>query len=175
MVNAISKFGSILIAIALLAIMPIYKQSWSAEQIVYNRVNNITSTISSRVREKGYISRDDYEELLSDLNNTNKFYEIKLLHRKREVYPLNESNPLYSKDKPFAELYDEYTEKDIFDVIYDKSSVKIYKMRVNDEFSIYVREKGVGPYYIIKDFLTGSDSKSMIFARYGGTVENEID
>lgn len=166
-----SKIYGFILIIILLIIIPTYYQLWIIDKIVYSRVDNITYAFNDNVRKSGYISRKMYEDFLKQLAGTKRIYSIEMRHDKVKYYPISTDNKKFRSEKPWMELKDEYTEKQILEKLYDKAAPSDYLLSKGDNFSVKVIDKNPRILSIIFNNL----KTSIINITYGGMVYNEIN
>ena len=171
MPNILSKLASLIMAVLLIVIM-MYDRTNYIERYVSNQVNVSANRFQKEARRKGYIDQKSYDQLLSELNNTGKLYDIKMLHRDIKYYPVDKS---IDENKYKIETF-RHNEKEILNKIYNEK--KNYLMRYGDDFQITINEKGESANSILWKALSGDKADkgdNNIFASFGGAVENEIN
>ncbi|MBU5228126.1 hypothetical protein KQI36_15955 [Clostridium senegalense] len=167
MPNILSKLASLIMAVLLIVIM-MYDRTNYVERYVSNQVNVSVNRFQKEARRKGYVDKELYDNLLKELNNTGRLYDVKILHRDIKYYPVANVDENGYKVEMFR-----HNEKEILDRIYNKN--KIYLMRYGDDFQITVNEKGESANNILWSVLSGDKADYSIFASFGGAVENEIN
>lgn len=175
--DSISTFFSILIIGLLLVIIPVERQYDMVDKLAYTQIQTITSKFQYEACKNGYIDRKMYDDFSRSLGATGRSYDIKFVHRQAKYYPLKPGDPQYTKEKPWIENFEEHHETEILKTIYDKKnpSNDIYKMHVNDDFKVIVKDRGLSQSTALKAMLNSSSKNtSYVFAEYGGGVQNEI-
>lgn len=169
MPNILSKFASLMIAVLLIVIM-MYDRTNYIERYISNQVNVSANRFQKEARRKGYVDKQSYDQLMKELNNTGRTYDIKLLHRDIKYYPVKRD----IDENGYTVEYFRHNEKEILEVIYNKD--KKYLMRMGDDFQITVVEKGTSANKVLWGALSGDRNQNInIFASFGGAVENEVD
>lgn len=166
-----SKIYGFILIIILLIVIPTYYQLWIIDKLVYSRVDNITYDFNDRVRKSGYISKKNYEDFIFQLSATKRVYSIEMRHDKVKYYPLDEKNRDYTPEKPWIELKDEYTEKQILEKIYGNNAPADYLLSKGDNFYVKVIDKNPRILSIISKNL----KNSIVNITYGGMVYNEVN
>lgn len=173
MVNSISKVFSIIVAVVLM-VMITYNMFWVIDRMVYNQVNVINNRFQKEARTRGYIDKEMYDSFTRELTATGRMYDIEMLHRSIKYYPLSKSSKDYTEEKPYSIEYFKHNEYEILDQIYNKD--KRYLMRIGDDFTVTVRDKGTRGSRVLWNVVGGTkETNTLIFSTYGGMVENEIN
>lgn len=133
-------------------------------------VKNSVNQFQKNVRKKGYITKQLYMNLASDIGSTG-MYKIELTHSIPKVYPLKPTDPLYSADKPWIELDEKHYSNEIIPVILGKDS-KDYYMSYGDDFKVHVTKVGkTGLEYILS--VLGLKYYEPLDFPLGGMVQND--
>lgn len=172
MINPLSKIFAFILFLYLAIIVPVYNQFWMVDKLINNQVNVTTSKFQKVARNHGYVSKEDYEMFTRELANTRRDYTITMVHRKIQYYPLSPTDPKYKPEKPYSVESIAFAQDAILNDIYINH--KDYKMNYGDDFDVKVNEKNgfnKGS-NIFLNFISGNtNSKSLIYANYGGMVE----
>lgn len=125
----------LVVGIVVIILFPIVYFNQKQDITIQQQVNNAILSFSGDVREKGYIDKDDYEQLVEKLQQLGGVYDIKLSHTHQSL------EPEYRIRTP-AEVIDEqnkeYTgtnERNYFDVNTELPDVydPVYEGNVNTE------------------------------------------
>lgn len=172
MINPLSKLFAFILFLFLAIIVPVYNQFWMADKMINNQVNVVTDRFQKQIRNHGYVSKENYETFTRELANTGRDYTITMVHRKVQYYPLAPTDPKYKPEKPYSVELLALNQDAILDEIYHKQMD--YKMNYGDDFDVKVNEKNgfnKGS-NIFLNFISGNtNSRSLIYANYGGMVE----
>ncbi|TYQ16013.1 UNVERIFIED_CONTAM: hypothetical protein Cloal_2514 [Acetivibrio alkalicellulosi] len=168
--NPLSQFAAILLAVLLLFVAPIYRMSWFKDQEIYKFINNESSKFVENVRLKGFVSKSSLEGFLNGLNKTGYLYDVQIIHTKKQYYPLYPGDAGYSPDNTFVVIDEKYFTKEILDKIYNENND--YRMNIGDNFEIIVVNRTKSQAMVFSS-LMGGRGDTMIFARYGGAIQNE--
>ncbi len=147
----------LVVGIVVIILFPIVYFNQKQDITIQQQVNNEILSFSGDVKEKGYIDKDDYEQLVERLQQLGGVYDIKLSHTHQSL------EPEYRIRTP-AEVIDEqnteYTgtnERNYFDVNTELPDVydPVYEGNVNTETNETVladaEDKPAGPNHIHGD------------------------
>lgn len=162
--NYFSKMMAFLIAVLLLFIVPTFRTYWIIDQAVLKTLNLSTQEFVNNVRQKGFISKNMYEDFLRKISTTGYVYDIEMLHDKQVYYPNGKGNFIIASET--------FASKNILKDVFDKSKEYRYLMKKGDNFSLQLKNKGTSGSAVFMKLFGGSNS-SMLFSRYGGMVSNE--
>ena len=150
--NPLGKVIDVIIAIIVLFFVPFIWTTVKTEQVENTYARSVIDNFAEKVAINGYISSDDYEQLVSDLYRVRRKYSIEFCHA-ATVY-----EPEYSGGV-FTGNVMEYTDKTYTDEIIRKMDTKgAYLMNLGDSFTISIyqrRVKGVSAFAMML-FKTGS-------------------
>lgn len=171
MPNTLEKYFAIILVVLLLFIEPQYRFYRNIDFTVNKLINDSTREFVNDIRNKGYISKEMYENYIIQLSNTRRVYDIKIIHTKYVYYPLNASHSEYSIDKPYVILNEQYSNFHILDTIFNQG--ENYYMNKDDDIVVHAYDNT--PVTGTKVFLNTLGIKNYIpvFARYGGGITNE--
>lgn len=160
--NVLSQVAAIILAVMILFVAPAYRISWLRDQEVYKYVSKETSQFVNNVRLKGFVSKENLELFLSELNKTNNTYDVQIVHTQKAYYP--------SGSDAFQVVDDKHFTREILEKVYNKGEE--YPMKAGDNFEVVVVNRSRTGSMVFSSLLGGSGD-TMIFARYGGAIQNE--
>lgn len=113
MEDNVQRVFSILIAMLLFFLVPMYMAFEKKDDISYALALKITSSFVENVKEKGYISRKMYDDFISQLALTDNTYEIKLEHVSKKYVPAiyvynDQDNSILNFKLDYNQYKDEY-------------------------------------------------------------------
>ncbi len=150
--NPLGKVVDIIIAIIVMFFVPFIWTMSKSEQVENTYARSVIDNFAEKVAINGYISSDDYEQLVSELCRVNRRYDIELCHT-ATVYEPEYSGGVYTGNVM------EYINKTYTDEILRKMGNKgAYLMNIGDSFTISIyqrRVKGVSAFAMML-FKTGS-------------------
>lgn len=133
-------------------------------------VKNSVNQFQKDVRKKGYITKQLYMNLASDIGSTG-IYKIELIHGQPRVYPLKPTDRLYKADKPWIELEEKHYSNEILPVILGKDS-KDYYMEYGDDFEVRVTKVDKTALEYISSMIGLKYYEPLDF-KLGGKVQND--
>ena len=99
--------------------------AYNNDQIQRQNVESSLSTFCDIVRERGFVSKGYYEQIMSDVSKYN--YEIRLVHKRSFI------------DSSYREVEDISTNEVILQTLYNKAvpeQQRLYRMKKGDQFKI---------------------------------------
>lgn len=93
MEDTLQRVFSVLVAIVIFFLLPLYIAFEKKDDISYSLALKITSNFVDNVKNKGYLSKDMYNDFISNLAATGNDYDIKMEHLSKKYYPV-----IYSYD-----------------------------------------------------------------------------
>lgn len=170
MKNSFSEVVMIIITCFLFFIYPIYSVVQKEDAIVQAYVNEETTEFVDMIRNNGYLSDDMYSLFQKKILKTNNRYEIKMIHRHKQI------NPIYSDDGRLQDdvnvIYHNTYEEDILRKIYEEDG--IYKMNQGDFISVSIYNTNPTLSSRFQEFFLGTSVQHSICVRYGGMIRDEI-
>lgn len=180
--EAVSKVFTIILAVALCLMFPLYDHFYKADLITYNYVYNETISFVESVSDQGKITPETYNIFLNKLHQTGRFYEVEFEHYAKRVSPLyTDPTNVNTFTGDIFTYYDGYYTETILGKMFDGASTipiddkrRHYMMSRGDKFSITVKSTSRSASEIMRDAFTGrvSTGESINIA-YGGMVRNE--
>ena len=85
MEDTLQRFFAILVAVVIFFLLPLYIAFEKKDDISYSLALKITSNFVNDVKNKGYITRDMYNDFISDLAVTGNSYDIKMEHVAKNI------------------------------------------------------------------------------------------
>ncbi len=100
MEDTLQRVFSVLVAVIIFFLLPLYIAFEKKDDISYSLALKITSNFVDNVKNKGYLSKDMYDNFISNLAVTGNDYDIKMEHLSKKYYPV-----IYSyKDNTYKEI-----------------------------------------------------------------------
>lgn len=158
--DSFGKIIEIMVAIALLFLLPIYYLSLQQDAVCQSQIRTMTAYFVDSIRNQGYMTENMYQFFLRELDSTGQVYHVELSYYKKvEVqneegeyetcYELNHTKELLSEEKI------EFKKGDFF---------KAEVFNVSRPLSAK-----------ITDIVLGVDiSNKQIYTVYGGAIRDEI-
>lgn len=166
--NPLSIIVAVMVTIFVLISIINVDEFKAIEKTKDNHVKTVTNNFQNRVREQGYLDKDTYEMFIKEISNAQELYDIKLIHKRKAVYP-------GSQNQFKVEFY-EYDEKNILNVLYKNN--KRYMMSFGDDFNVEVYQKGIRNSEVIRAWarndVSNFENKRRI-AHGGGMIKNEFN
>ena len=88
---------AVLIASVVFFILPVYILAEKQDLYIQSYVWEETAEFSEMVKNNGYITKKMYEVFLKNLQVTNQVYSIHMTHKHRILYPVYDSNGIFTK------------------------------------------------------------------------------
>lgn len=113
MEDILQRAFSIIIAVVIFFLLPLYIAFEKKDDISYSMALRITSNFVDNVANKGYISKEMYLDYVTNLAFTNNTYDVTILHTAKKYYPTiyakvkNGSNTT-TKEYDYAKYSDNY-------------------------------------------------------------------
>lgn len=121
----VQRIFSILIAVLIFFLLPMYMAFEKKDDVSYSLALKITSNFVENVKNKGYLSRKMYDDFVNQLAVTDNVYTISLEHVAKKYNPVIYVYDNYDSTKLLFELdYNQYRTQY---VAYQTSSQFIYK------------------------------------------------
>lgn len=168
MEESLSKFITAILAIIIMFIFPVYISYEKKDDISYALAVRYTQDFVDKVRSKGYITRELYDDYKAALLATGNTYDIELEHK----YVRFDPSADFADDEVTASRNEEiYSTEHILNFM-DSNKEHKYVMNVNDNFNVRIRNTNVTMATIIYNIVTVNMSKSnvRIYVDYGGKI-----
>ena len=108
MEDNVQRIFSILLAVLMFFLLPLYIAFEKRDDISYNLALQITTNFVNSVTEKGYLTYDMYNDFITELTTTGNVYDIKLEYIAKQYNPVIQVTN--NEDKTIHE-YEYYTMK----------------------------------------------------------------
>ncbi len=180
--DSLSKVFTIILAVALCLMFPLYDHLYKADLISYNYVYNETVSFVDHVRDQGQLTPDMYNTFVEKIHLTGRFYKVELEHYAKRVAPeYTDPSDINSFTGDISTHFEGYYTSDILDVLFVNNesipvddSRRTYQMRMGDQFSVIVTSESRSAAEIMRDAFTGTTANgNSIYIPYGGMVRNE--
>ncbi len=168
MEESLSKFITAILAIVIMFIFPVYIAYEKKDDISYALAVRYTQDFVDKVRSKGYLTRELYQDYASNLLTTGNTYKIELEHR----YVRFDSNSESAGSEVSAVRNEEiYSTEHILNFM-DSNEEHKYVMNVGDNFSVKIKNTNVTMATIIYNIVTVNMTKNnvRIHVDYGGKI-----
>ena len=116
MEDTLQRFFAILVAVVIFFLLPLYIAFEKKDDISYSLALKITSNFVNDVKNKGYITRDMYNDFISDLAVTGNSYDIKMEHVAKKYYPV-----IYSYNNGFDKDYTNKFDYSLYKELYESN------------------------------------------------------
>lgn len=127
--------------------------------------NDAVQEFVDKSRTSGYISANNYNEMISKMTGTGNLYDVTIVHQSKVCYP-------GETDSDFLSNYYTYTKDEILDEIFNDSGT--YKMKNGDYLRVSYSLKEATFGVKLYSFFTTHTYKS-IRGSYGGYVGSAED
>lgn len=165
--EAFSKIVAIFVAVILLFFAPLIYTAQKQDLILQTYVLSVTTAFVDTVKSTGKITKNLYNNFISQLDQTGNLYTIHLERSKKVFYP-GEANDSYFVS------YESSFEPDILTEIYEESGV--YHFNQGDYFSVQVYNRNQTFGQRLQGLLIGEAKKEpVIQVSLGGAVRDEIN
>lgn len=168
MEESLSKFITAILAIIIMFIFPVYIAYEKKDDISYALAVRYTQEFVDKVRSKGYITRELYQDYAAQLLATGNTYDIELEHRYVRFDPADNT----VDGKVTATRSEEiYSTEHILNFM-DNNEEHKYVMNVDDNFNVKIKNTNVTLATIIYNIVTVNMSKNnvRIYVDYGGRI-----
>ncbi len=88
MEDNVQRIFSILLAVLMFFLLPLYIAFEKKDDIAYNLALKVTTNFVNSVTEKGYLTYDMYNDYITELSTTGNVYDIKLEYIAKEYNPV---------------------------------------------------------------------------------------
>ena len=168
MEESLSKFITAILAIVIMFIFPVYIAYEKKDDISYALAVRYTQEFVDKVRSKGYVTSELYQDYVTRLLTTGNIYDIEMEHR----YVRYDPNTSEASGEVKAVRSEEiYTNDYILDFM-ERNLEHKYVMNVNDSFNVKIKNKNVTMATIIYNIVTVnlSSNNVRIYVDYGGKI-----
>lgn len=126
MEDNIQRVFSILISVIIFFLLPLYMAFEKKDDISYALALKITANFVDNVASKGYLSKQMYEDYISDLSVTANTYDVVFEHVAKKYYPVinTYSNANYDTME-YTDLNDAYFDFKLYELIYNENQSRI--------------------------------------------------
>ncbi len=164
----LSKFVTAILAIIIMFIFPVYIAYEKKDDISYALAVRYTQDFVDKVRSKGYITRELYQDYATRLLTTGNTYDIELEHRYVRFDPANTTGSENVKAVRGEEVY---STEHILNFM-DNNIEHKYVMNVDDTFNVKIKNTNVTMATVIYNIVTVNMSKNnvRIHVDYGGKI-----
>lgn len=164
----LSKFITAILAIIIMFIFPVYIAYEKKDDISYALAVRYTQDFVDKVRSKGYITRELYEDYTANLLTTGNTYSVELEHRYVRFDP---SDNIGDESIKAVRSEEVYSTEHILNFM-DNNEEHKYVMNVNDNFNVKIKNTNVTMATIIYNIVTVNMSKNnvRVYVDYGGKI-----
>lgn len=164
----ISRFLSAIIAIFLFFIFPVYMAYEKKDDVAYALALNSTQDFVDKVRNKGYITKDLYNDYVKSLYASGNTYKIDMEHE----YISYDANPNDGEIVSAKRNSEIFNSNHILNVLDNEQK---YVMNVNDDFRVKITNTNVTPATVIYNIITlnMSNNNVRLYVDYGGKINSE--
>lgn len=152
--NYLEKLIAVITAILLIFLIPSSYFIMKREHIIQINVTNLTENLSNRAAVQGYITRDMYEDYLTELSLTGKLYDIELIHERitfEPEYRLRTSDEIIEENEDAWVGINEYHEEPVntdLPVISDPITAGSLNTETNESVMASAVALPASPYHI---------------------------
>ena len=168
MEESLSKFVTAILAIIIMFIFPVYIAYEKKDDISYALAVRYTQDFVDKVRSKGYLTRELYQDYASQLLTTGNTYKIEMEHRYVRFDPNsstigNEVNAVRNEEI--------FSTEHILNFM-DNNDEHKYVMNVGDNFNVKIKNTNVTMATIIYNIVTVNMNKNNVrlHVDYGGKI-----
>lgn len=153
-----------LISIIILFIFPVYIAYEKKDDISYVLALSYTQSFVEEVRNKGYITYDDYASYVGMISSAGNIFDVKMEHKHKAVYPTTSG---------YSVKTEIYNTKYILNII--KGGINKYYMNTDDVFSITIKNRNTTLATVIFNLVTinSQDMNTRIYVNYAGQINDE--
>ncbi len=149
MEDNVQRIFSILLAVLMFFLLPLYIAFEKKDDISYNLALQITTNFVNSVTEKGYLTYDMYNDFITELTTTGNVYDIKLEYIAKEYNPIIQITGVKDGKSTILEDYeyifkrDDYNryitskEENIFSGVENKENYDSLDARITYKMSEY--------------------------------------
>lgn len=164
MEDALMPFILVAIVVLTLFVMPVVNMSDKLDDTMQTIVDDAATEFVDRTRAQGYITYNDYQNLIDRLLSTGNTYDIDI--------NLMSVKYLSDDDEEFNAAYVTDSYREITQDLIDLTTGERYQMKAGDYLRIQIVQTSKNPGTRFKESFFGHNVPSN-FVRYGGRVGNE--
>ena len=164
--DSLSIIFAVLVALVIMFIVPLM-DTWELQDnlsyvVTYAAVTDFVDT----VRNTGYISMDNYSNLVTTLNSTGNRFNITMEHRK-----INEQlSTKMAEENKNGKIYSVYLNTYTNEILNALEKGDVYKLNKFDYFYVTVKNTNMTQASIINNLVAHDNSNFKIGCAYGGCV-----
>lgn len=164
----LSKFVTAILAIVIMFIFPVYIAYEKKDDISYALAVRYTQDFVDKVRSKGYVTQELYQDYVARLLTTGNTYDIELEHRYVRFDP---DNSVIDDSVAAVRNEEIYSTEHILNFLNNNEEHK-YVMNVNDNFNVKIKNTNITMATVIYNIVTVNMSKNnvRIYVDYGGKI-----
>ena len=168
MEESLSKFITAILAIIIMFIFPVYIAYEKKDDISYALAVRYTQDFVDKVRSKGYLTQELYQEYVTHLMATGNTYSVDLEHKHVRFDPSNTDVGQASAAVRSEEIY---STEHILNFM-EKNEEHKYVMNVGDNFNVKIKNTNVTTATVIYNIVTVNMSSNnvRIHVDYGGRI-----
>lgn len=168
MEDSLSKFITAILAIIIMFIFPVYIAYEKKDDISYALAVRYTQDFVDKVRSKGYLTQELYQDYVTHLMATGNTYSVDLEHKHVRFDPSNTDVGQASAAVRSEEIY---STEHILNFM-EKNEEHKYVMNVGDNFNVKIKNTNVTTATVIYNIVTVNMSSNnvRIHADYGGRI-----
>ena len=173
----VSVLVATILAVIIIVVFPIYNVATRNDSVASNMVIKATTSFVDEVRNKGYITEQDYENYLDELNKTGNTYEVELEAYAPiliETETAEEYEQKYKIDytNDILKVFKEGNEENGQEVASTNSILneKAYYLDTDYKFYARVKNTNITQAQVLLDRVLGGEIKDRIVVNYGGIV-----
>ena len=168
MEESLSKFVTAILAIVIMFIFPVYIAYEKKDDISYALAVRYTQDFVDKVRSKGYLTRELYQDYASQLLTTGNTYKIEMEHRYVRFDP---NSSTIGNDVNAVRNEEIFSTEHILNFM-DNNDEHKYVMNVGDNFNVKIKNTNVTMATIIYNIVTVNMNKNNVrlHVDYGGKI-----
>lgn len=176
MEDFIGKVVVVVLSMWILFYLPILVIAQKEDTAVQSYVDDKVEEFVNASVETGYISTQNYLDMMNALDNTGLIYDVSLTYSKRKVYPVFDEttgNPTGEYEVHYTDYFRDEIENEIFpDSQSAYTANKKFYMSSGDHFQVVVHNETPTFGSRMLQILTTRDNAKTIISSYGSYVGN---
>ncbi len=163
---------AVILSVLLLVIFPLYNAFERQDDISYEVALKLVTKFADKVRQTGYITKEDYNKFVNQLLTTGNTYDIRIEAHRKMLNRVN--NDVVQENFEIDYNRDIFKELDRKFIDNPKSSIKseAYLLEEGDYFYVKIKNTNITQSTMIFGIIAGVRNPVKIDLSYGGLVTN---
>lgn len=149
-------------------IQPVQNSAATVNTSIATVVNEDVTEFVDSTRSQGYISGNDYKDLIDGLTSTGNSYDIVVTLDESKYYPDSDSGK-------YLNAYETKSQAEIQEDLGAMTAEDKYSMKAGDYLYVSVTQTNVSIAQRLSGIMMNTTSTPQIIVKYGGIVGNEAD